>query len=168
MYDINDKEAATRRVQRYLSKIYENEITISETGFLDKNTLLALNRFQNENGLKERKPIDYANYTLLYEGFINANERHKQRDKTAVIYPLTRGDKHPEIYNINYMLSNILKHYGYFVALNVNDYFSEETEKALKIANNIFVFEDTDYIDELLHSRIIIEWNSINKAEYFP
>ena len=167
MYDINDKEAATRRVQRYLSKIYENEITISETGFLDKNTLLALNKFQNENGLKERKSINYANYTLLYERFINANGRHKQRDKT-VIYPLTRGNKHPEIYNINYMLSNILKHYGHFVALNVNDYFSEETEKALKIANNIFGFEDTDYIDELLHSRIIIEWNSINKAEYFP
>lgn len=168
MYQITDKEAAIKSIQKYLSKIYKDEIMVSETGFFDQNTLLALNRFQNENALKEATYVDYYNFTLLFDRYMIETERENRRKNANVTYPLTRGYKNPEMYGINNMLLGITRHYGHFIPISVSDYFSEDTENALKIVNDIFNFGDVNYIDELLHSRIIKEWNSIRKAEYFP
>ncbi len=168
MYPITDTVAGVKSVQRYLSKIYDNEIMVSQSGFFDKNTLLALNKFQNENGLKVQNFVDYANYTLLYQAFKAKSERDDQKKRTNIAYPLSRGDKNPAMYDINKMISDIIKHYGHHTPLSVNDYFSVDTENALKIVNNILGFDNVKCIDEILHLRILKEWNSIRSAEYFP
>ena len=72
MYSINDKTTSVRLAQRYLSKIYKDDLIISENGIFDDNTLLALNTFQSEMKIPKTKYIGYETFILLYERYLLA------------------------------------------------------------------------------------------------
>lgn len=170
MYRINDKSAAIKTVQKYLSKIYGETHIISQNGIFDENTVLALNKFQNENNLETKKYIDYQDFVILYDLYVSAIEREKISGSVGIgiNYPISRGYRNHEMINVNRMLLDITRHYGHFIPIKINDYFSFYTLQALEIINDIFGMEAIAFIDENIHSRIIKEWKSIQNTEYFP
>ena len=170
MYRIDDKSSAIKNVQKYLSKIYEGTYIISQNGIFDQNTVLALNKFQNDNNLEIKNYINYQDFVMLYDLYVSAIEREKTKGSAGIgiDYPISRGYKSHEMINVNKMLLDITRNYGHFIPIKINEYFSFDTLEALQVINDIFGMEDVDLIDENMHSRIIKEWKSIQNTEYFP
>lgn len=167
MYFINDRQSAVKNVQRYLGKIYSGKIGVSENGYFDSNTLMALHTFQKENGSEIKDYVDYEDFTKIYSEYLKrltVEYMHNLYDTS--LYPIVKGDVGEEIYLINAMLIEILQFYGYYIGLESRPYFSDKTLEALEIINEIFEYENEGIIDELLHYRIKKEWNSIKGGAY--
>ena len=166
MYSIEDKTAAVRTLQKYLSKIYSDEVTINPNGIFDDNTLFALNRFQRENGLSIENYADFQSFDAIYNAYIGEVIREKAgKSAPDTAFPLKRGDQSYSVLRLNAMLGEILDYYSMPHYSPKSDYFSSDTEKSIRLIREILNFEDGNTIDEVLYSRILSEWKSINKIK---
>lgn len=166
MYMISDNEAAIKALQRYLAEIYRDLMVVNINGIFDDNTILALNRFQNENNLIVRDYVDYECYILIYNAYakkIKHSQLHKAVPKDT--FPIKRGDQSPIVKTINSMLCKILEYYSMNYSMLGGDYYSEDTQKANHIVRDIFNFEKNDTIDEEMYLRLIDELKSINQIK---
>lgn len=174
MYNINDNAAAIRVIQKYLAKIFEDTFYISQNGVFDENTILALNRFQKENNLEIKDYVDYTAFTAIFDAYSNAKLIDIVKTNTPHIdFPISRGMQSSEIYKINSMLAEILRYYSVFELLPVTNYFSAETENAIKLLSSILDIEEQTQIDEIFYYKMLNEHKSIKsiinaKDEYFP
>jgi hypothetical protein len=166
MYNIEDKVSAVRTLQKYLKKIYGDETSLNQNGILDDNTLIALNRFQRENGFSIEAYADFKSFDAIYDAYITEVIREKTRKFAHdTTFPLKRGDQSYSVLLLNTMLREILDYYSMLHYTPKTDYFSFDTEKSARIIREILGFDDSDTIDELLYSRILMEWKSINKIK---
>ena len=163
MYRINDKTTSVKLAQRYLSKIYKDDLIISENGIFDDNTLLALNTFQSEMKIPKTKYIGYETFILLYERYLLAlnEEIIGWNAKLKKELPAVLGDFSDTIYNANRMMRDVLNYYGDFDTPPVNNYFSEDTLRSVIKIRKIFELTDKEIIDTDFYSRLNKEWKSI-------
>ena len=168
MYDINDNISAIKTLQRYLAKIYKNEISINQNGKFDDKTKIALNRFQRENNFIERDYADLESYRAIYKAYLS---KLKQEDahKIApdILFPIKKGDQSPAIFKFNSMLKEMLEFYSNYSFIPQNDYFSEETENAVRILQDILDFEINGIVNDVFYSRLAKEWKSISKTKSY-
>ena len=119
MYNINDKSSAIRAIQKYLSKIYEDTLNVNENGIFDDKTSFALNRFQKENELEIKNSVDFAAFSAIINAYNEASLiSDVKRQNPHIKFPLTRGMQNIEIYKINSILGDILRHYFTSIILN--------------------------------------------------
>ncbi len=166
MYHIRDNKAAIRVTQRYLSKIYRNTITVSENGVFDEKTIAALNMFQKEHELEIVNYVDFDTFSKIFEAYLDA-ERNLSVEKvtSSVVFPISRGTQSNFMLQINSMLTDVLKFYSIFDAPGITNYYSAETENAVKYISKIFGLPEQTEIDQLLYLRLYDEWNSINTTK---
>lgn len=167
MYRINDKASAIKTIQRYLSKIYRDSMLISENGIFDKQTILALNKFQTEENIDIENYVGYNTFEKLYNRYMNEIEKAElditlQNTSDFTYKP---GEYSDVIYDINKLLIDILTYYGEFNFPNLNGYYSNETADAVLKARQIFDFRGDDTVDSKLYSRLLREWKSIQKIK---
>ncbi len=163
MYNINDKSSAIRNIQKYLAKIYEGTLNVNENGLFDEKTIIALNKFQEENGLYVKASVDFSTFSAILDAYNKAIIVGEMQKKNPHLkFPLTRGMQGFEIYKINSMLGDILRHYSLFDYPPLVNYYSEETEKAVNEIRKIFNISKQNGIDEILYSRLEDELKSIN------
>ena len=163
MYNINDKSSAIRNIQKYLAKIYEGTLNVNENGIFDEKTIIALNKFQEENGLYVKASVDFSTFSAILDAYNKAIIVCEiQKKNPRLKFPLTRGMQGFEIYKINSMLGDILRHYLLFDYPPLVNYYSEETEKAVNEIRKIFNLSKQNGIDEILYSRLEDEIKSIN------
>ena len=163
MYNINDKSSAIRNIQKYLAKIYEGTLNVNENGLFDEKTIIALNKFQEENGLYVKASVDFSTFSAISDAYNKAIiAREMQKKNPHIKFPITRGMQGLEIYKLNSMLGDILRHYSLFDYPPLVNYYSEETEKAVNEIRKIFNLSKQNGIDEVLYSRLEDEIKSIN------
>ena len=145
MYNINDKSSAIRNIQKYLAKIYEGTLNV------------------NENGLYVKASVDFSTFSAISDAYNKATIVGEMQKKNPHLrFPITRGMQGFEIYKINSMLGDILRHYSLFDYPPLVNYYSEETEKAVNEIRKIFNISKQNGIDEILYSRLEDEIKSIN------
>lgn len=174
MYNINDKSAAIRQIQRCLAKIYADSLNVNENGIFDEKTALALSRFQKDNGLEIKDSVDFVTFLAIMDAYNKANlVSETKRQNPHIKFPLARGMQGGEIYKVNSMLSGILQHYSISNKPPLSNYYSEETENVAKIVSGIFDMPEQHEIDETFYYKLEKELNAINtiiseRNEYFP
>ena len=162
MYKTGDKEASIRSLQRYLSLIYDGKMTVNQNGRFDENTISALNRFQKENSFAITDKADYITFNAIYNAYVEKlSTRNLSKIYSQIRFPLTRGMRNNAVSDINSMMSVILDYYSIFYIAPSGDYFSEDTEDAVRLLRGIFNLPDIDVIDEFLYKRILDEYNSV-------
>lgn len=173
MYNINDNPATIRVIQKYLAKIFEGTFYINQNGVFDENTILALNRFQKENNLEIKDYVDYTAFTAIFDAYSNAKLIDIVKTNAPHIdFPISRGMQSGEIYKINSMLAEILRYYSVFELPSATNYFSAETENAIKLLSSILDIEEQTQIDEIFYYKMLKEHKSIKSIinaqnEYF-
>lgn len=168
MYDINDNISAIKTLELYLGKIYQDEISINQNGNFDDLTKMALNRFQSENGLMQKSYADFESYRAIYKAYQEKIEQDNARKIAPdIIFPIKRGDQSSAVLKFNSMLKEILEFYSNYSFIPQSDYFSEETEEAVRILQNVFDFEINGIANDIFYSRLVKEWKSINKIKSY-
>ncbi len=166
MYNIKDNRSAVKTLQRYLKKIYGNEVAINQNGIFDDNTQAALNRFQRENNLSIKAYADFQSFDSIYSAYTNELLREAaRRSAPDTSFPFKRGDQSPSVLRLNNMLLEILDYYSMPLYMLKSDYYSSDTEKSVRTIREILDFEAGDEVDEILYSRILSEWRSISKIK---
>lgn len=163
MYQINDNNAAIKLLQRYLGGIYEGSVIINQTGVFDENTAAALNAFQTQNSFKIKPYADREVYESIYNEYLRSL-RKKAAEKAApdIFFPAKRGSRSLSIGIVNSMLNDLLKFYSIFDFSPQGEYFTSETERAIKEIGKIFETDTDGTLDEELYLRITDEWKSIS------
>ena len=173
MYDVSDKRSAIKVLQRYLNKLYGNELSISQNGIFDESTILALNKFQKDNNLDITDHADRETFSALYSSYVEKDKELELKKRNPNLrFPIKRGESSPFIANINYIMREILMHYSIYWITPGGDYFSSTTEEAVKALRDIFEFKSTNVVDEMLYLRLKDEFESISmikrsKGDYF-
>ena len=165
MYKISDKPAAIREVQRYLRHIGYDSYPVIVSGVYDDNTKLAVEDFQGSNGIAISGVIDALTFSRLYDKYKSYVKAKKLRDKykSLIEFPLTRGTVSDEMLHVNRMISELLKKYGIANVFRVNRTFSNETQAGVKELRRIYDLNDNEVIDEELYIRIFNDYDSAFK-----
>ncbi len=166
MYSIRDKKSAIKALQRYLKKIYGDEVNVNQNGIFDDNTLMALNRFQQDNLINAESNVDFSSYDLIYNAYLyEVNREIARKIAPDILFPLKSGDQSASVLRFNSMLREILEYYSIYSYAPHGDYFSADTEGEIKKLQEIFDLEANGVVDELLYLRIVSEWKSISKIK---
>ena len=167
MYRVYDKPEAIRHVQRYLIVVGDPNIFIAPTGVYDENTRLSVIDFQTRLGLAATGEVDYETFRLLYDEYVLLTKDKETRNRTDsfIQFPLLPGRMSAGMEHINLTLGRILDYYGFTHRLRGNNFYSKETADAVEILRNTYMLEKKDYIDEEFYRRMIIDHDSIAKAQ---
>lgn len=163
MYRINDKPAAIRAVQEYLRTVGDENIFIFPSGIYDDNTKEAVRKFQSNRNLEPTGEVDRITFDLIFSEHILLTERDNLRRITDsfITFPLYPGRAQRGMTHINRILANLLDYYGFTHRLRGGDFYSLETEEAVRILREIYLLENANLIDEDFYIRITKDHDSI-------
>jgi peptidoglycan hydrolase-like protein with peptidoglycan-binding domain len=159
MYRINDRASAIKNIQSYLRAIFVGEINIVPNGVYDDKTRLAVLEFQRNNGLEPNGVVDLLTYELLYSSY--SEKQIEDRVGKRIDLPFYPGDYSDEMREINKMLSSLLDYYRIDHRVTENGFYSKETSEAVKNMRKIYLMKDVDLVDEMLYSRMLLEYGTI-------
>lgn len=159
MYRINDRTSAIKNIQSYLRAIFVGEINIVPSGVYDDKTRLAVLEFQRNNGLEPNGVVDLFTFELLYSSY--REKLIEDRVGKRIDLPFYPGDYSDEMREINKMLSSLLDYYRIDHRVTENGYYSKETSEAVKNMRKIYLMKDVDLVDEMLYSRMLLEYGTI-------
>lgn len=154
MYDINDKSAAIKEIQRYLS---EHDGSVICSGVYDDYTARAVKEAQIKNGLPASGVADRITFEAIYADYRRSlAKKAAKRLSPRADFPLKFGDSGREVYNLNAMLSRIALYYGEANAIR-GSFFGSESARITKRLREIFQLEVAEFVDEELYLRLIRE-----------
>ena len=162
MYKIREKEELIKLIQKYLQKIGQTNNVIAPTGVFDEITKSAVMNFQAKHLLESNGIVDKITLKTLYIEYINFLEKETV-SHLGIKFPLSLGDFDESILHLNRSLQKLMEFYGEYSKIQINNYFSLETERAVRMLQKIYNLEDTGVVDELLYLRIMRDLSSIRK-----
>ena len=122
MYDLQDKPAAIREVQRYLNLISDNSENkiprIGIDGIYGDETRGAVSKFQELYKLQISGIVDLLTFTAIYEEYERILDESNRREYliTDIGFPITLGMQGKDVLYINLLLkelSNTYRDIGY-------------------------------------------------------
>ena len=163
MYRINDKPAAIRAVQEYMRTVGDKNIFIFPSGIYDDNTRESVRRFQAENNLESTGEVDRITFDLIYSEHVFRTKRDNIRRKTDsfIKFPLYPGSSQRGMSHINRILANLLDYYGFTHRLRIGDFYSPQTEEAVRILRQIYHLDKANMLDEEVYFRLTKDHDSI-------
>lgn len=168
MYPINDKQSAIREIQKFLFVISQKEKSIphvSIDGYFGDETQLAVLEFQRLYMSELNGKVDKETYDLMYEKYIEVLEERNVSDTgfDSEKFPLKKGDSGNDVSVLNSVLREL---YAYYKELSVpyGDFFSLDTESAVKEMQRHFMENESGIVSEQLLSKLKKE---VNNREIF-
>lgn len=161
MYRIEDKALAIREVQRFLLIISQTEDALPQSpvdGIYGEETREAVKVFQRINSLDETGAVDKFTFDLLFLiatnilAQLDASNKVMQNEK----FPLRIGQSGNDVANLNSLLNELSAYYELGEILN-SDFFSRETEYAVKKIQEQLRMEITGTVTELLLEKLRTE-----------
>ncbi len=159
MYDIENKNEATKEVQRLLE--------INKTGQYDDKTKQSVINHQIENNLDPDGVTDYIT-------FISIVDDYRERKKKEYVYsqlrfeprfPYKYGDQGGDVEIINSLIRIIFTDYQTDELLPIGDFYGRDTENAVERLRDIFLLNPSREVDEILLYRMINEQHEINNRK---
>ena len=157
MYRINDKKAAIREIQRYLSIISQDDPMLPHVtvdGFFGDETMIAVTEFQRKRDLAVTGKVDRRTFDMLFAEYTAAENAGRAGYKSISgggTYAV--GSSGPDVGIINLLITELSEYYDSIVAVS-GDFFTRETEEALKQMQGILGYEASGTADEELISEL--------------
>ena len=148
MYQIDDKVAAIKEVQRLLG--------LNQTGIYDSPTRKRVRLVQEAYSLKQNDFVDYETFAALRREYRKSLKKHNHY-LYAPQYPYKIGDMDTNISLIHSALSSVLKDYQYEGIIPSGSFLSECTVAAVNYLRYIFGMPSDNQIDELFIDRLLLE-----------
>ena len=158
MYMLNDTVYAIREVQRFLLAAAQSDERIPQSpidGIYGDETRTAVTVFQDINGLPKSGEVDLETFKLLYIAHKDREAALKasyERYENAA-FPLEVGAFGPDIAHLHVILSELSQYYE-IEAVPRGDFFTKETEDAVKLMQGIFLYPESGTVDEILFKRL--------------
>lgn len=176
MYHLSDKSAAIRKVQEYLyvisDRVNRDVPRVSIDGVYGPETARAVTAFQRIYGIVQTGEVDLKTYNFLYLFYKTAriNDRMSSYLLSDEGFPITVGTQNSDVIIIHSLLEQLSK--TYLDVLRVNpksNYFSVESERAVKGVQKIFRMEENGIVDNRFYARMKEEIQSIRRLnEKYP
>ncbi len=149
MYDIKDKPAAIRRVQRMLN--------LNENGNYDVRTREEVLAHQRNNSLAESGKVDYETFvSILDEYRMNVLKREvTEKIPFKNEFPYSKGDIGDGPNILNTMLRHAIDALSLDLQKPRGPYFSDASASAVSELRKIFMLGDADYIDEVFYDKLL-------------
>ena len=164
MYDIKDKKAAIREIQRYIFVATDGEEGyphVSISGICDAETKHAVEILQHEMGIDESGEIDIITFNGIYARYLSAKAQNEVKSATIRYddYPLMRLDSGTSVARLNYYMRELLPYYDLEHTPEEN-VFTQTTAANVQRMQAIFGYEvngiaDADFTDRL-HREVAI------------
>ncbi len=155
MYFINDKPAAIRNVQSMLRTVSQTDddfTHVPRDGVYGKETRDAVALFQKKKRLAPTGEVNYETFSAL----VNAcRPAHRHSDVPVPSVTLKRGDCNPDVRKLHENLriwNGISKNP---VRVPASDYYSEETEAAVRSVERAFCEEETGEMSPALYGKLL-------------
>ncbi|MBP3437668.1 MAG: peptidoglycan-binding protein [Clostridia bacterium] len=130
MYDIRDRAAAVRQIQRFLiSVLYAEGLfpILTVDGIYGEETKEAIRSFQRKEGLEETGVVNLETWQLLFLRFQEAEEAHTSDLFIDAAFPLRLGDSGSHISLLQTVVNEILHE-----DLPLDGFYSKRTEDAVR------------------------------------
>lgn len=163
MYSVNDRPAAIKEVQKYLSSYSEGLTFIPQSGVYDKVTKDAVIGFQIKFNIVPTGIVDYLTFTLLYDNYRMTQTKKDVRETvdSVIKFPLILGTESTEMRQINQIIGALLDYYGITHSLTESIFFTEETLRGVLSLEKIYAIQKDGIIDEEFYRRIYLDYDSI-------
>ena len=149
MYEIKDKKAAVRRVQRMLG--------ITENGIYDERTKEAVIMHQREQNIKDDGVVDYDTFRSLVNKYrmykISSDVSKKVPFKNE--FPYLPGYTGEAAGILNSMIRTAMDRLSINTPKPRGPYYSNATAKATEELRKIFMLSEGNYIDEEFYNRLL-------------
>lgn len=142
MYSIDDKAAAIKEVQKFLSYISQGNdmyphITID--GYYDTETADAVKIFQSEHNIEQTGVVNRETFELLFREYTEYFEISESKKGVfdENIFPLRLGSSGNDVSNLNALISELSFYYRDLEAI-YGDFFGAKTLKNIKLLQLYF------------------------------
>ncbi len=162
MYRIFDKKSAISNIQKYLYRLsdkYEDMPRVFPDGVWGDASREATLYFQRMFKLNTSGTVDNLTFEKLYEeylGMLLLDDAEKFPSGISD-FPYKFGDRGSVVLKINHALDELRRYYTDITAVKINDFFTRDTESAVKDIRAIFTLPGAAEVDIPLYDRIIKE-----------
>ena len=169
MYELLDKPAAIREVQRFLHLISDSNDgkipRISIDGIYGEETKDAVMAFQSLNNINATGIVDLITFDALYREykFISDDKARDDRIITDEGFPIKLGSQSEDVLIINLMLSELGKTYTEIGYVEHSKYFSKNSQNATIELQKIFLYPQTGEIDAIFYERLGKELDALRR-----
>ena len=159
MYRIFDKESAIREIQKYLYRLsdkYKDIPRVFPDGVWGDASREATLYFQRIFGLSPSGVVNNITFDRLYKEYRNIlfHDDAEKFPESASSFPYKFGDRGCTVLKINHSLEELRKYYGDITSVRTNDFFSRDTEEAVRDIRSIFGLPGNPIVDISLFDRI--------------
>ncbi len=170
MYDISDKRNAIREAQRFLLELhYATEYIphIAIDGIYGEETKNAIGIFQSYNGLPITKEIDYITWQLLYEQFLESEEKRLTENYLILEenLPLSLGATGTDVELLQFLLNRLSGKYEGLLPVETNGVYNYQTAKGVAELQKIYRIEETGTLDRETLNLIISDVSQTEKTD---
>ena len=169
MYTINDKASAIRQIQSFLLILAENEENsishLGVDGIFSEETQRSVRDFQRRFSLPVTGTVERDTFDAIYLEYLKHIERFPKENNTLNrdSFPLKIGDSGNDLSILNAHIRE-MSYYNKEIAIPHSDFYSRETESAVKSLQKYFREEVTGVTEERFFNRIR---NEINERQKF-
>ena len=161
MYKTYDKEQAVRNLQRYLSLISDNFVSMN--GVYDERTRDAVITVQEKYSIEPYGIVNKETYDVIYSEYRSKTLKEKVNGKLR--FPISVGSYGEEINRINEMMITVMDYVGEHHNLRPSPLYSEQSNLVQKRLRDIFNLEN-DTFDEVFYELLKKEYDFISLHEY--
>lgn len=163
MYEINDKEAAIRAVQRFLLELhyYTDEIPhIAIDGIFGDATASAVRAYQRLVGLPESGEVDLATWERLYRDYERAAQARRSEGRVPpdTALPIKIGASGDGVANLQRLLNALAERYGLAIRTDTEGIFSYATEAVANAIRRIYRLEEDGTVNGEFYEKMLRDY----------
>lgn len=169
MYELLDKPAAIREVQKFLHVIADRVNTdiprVAIDGVYGEETADAVRIFQTIYGLRIDGLVDRATFDMLFILYRDALVDFASSDYiiTDIGFPIKIGSQSNDVLALHLLIEELGKTYTDIGTVSKSTYFSEATQNAVMNLQKIFRAQVTGEVDSLFYDRMNYELDAIRR-----
>jgi peptidoglycan hydrolase-like protein with peptidoglycan-binding domain len=170
MYELLDKPAAIREIQKYLFVISDKVNTevprVAIDGIYGEETRNAVIIFQNLYDIDGDGTVDRITFDKMYVLYKDAIDEDLRRDYiiTDSGFPISVGTQNNDVLYVHLLINELGKIYKDIKSVDIKStFFSERSRRAVKDLEKIFRIEGDGEVDSLFLLRMENEIDSIRR-----
>ncbi len=163
MYDINDKAAAVREIQRYLTELHYNREDIPLIridGLFGEATRRAVTAFQRGAGIPETGAVDHRTWQALYKEYRRYLDERLARGRIPPDLPLpaTLGSGGEGVLNLQRMMNALGERYRLSIRTDLSGVYSYATEALASALRKIYRMQNGTGVTGELYGKMLRDY----------
>ncbi len=174
MYRTNDRQAAIREIKKYLyvisTRVYPKIGRTTIDGQYDEPTRESVKAFQKIKGLPVHGEVDIDTFNELYDVYRTARDDFYARDYVVedTDFPIGIGHTGEDVRALHILINELAAHHVDVDDTGTGSYYSARTAKAVQSLRRAYGLEESDEVDKIMFSRMLMELEAIRRRDKNP